>query len=204
MNEIKTFILDLDNKEKEIKQNSANVKSIVSEINNLIDNFLKKKELPKYEKEALEALKQSYSSNIKLSEKRKEIESKKQLIKENLKAKYLGYEIIDKSINFKTVSEYEVLNEIFFIEIEEECINLNKTYGNNSKFNETNKALFEDYFKDLKTIKDKIKKIKNSNMIFDTIQLNKIKTDIDLIKREKEKINQKLENMKRYIKTQKK
>ena len=34
MNEIKTFILDLDNKEKEIKQNSANVKSIVSEINN--------------------------------------------------------------------------------------------------------------------------------------------------------------------------
>ena len=54
------------------------------------------------EKEALEALKQSYSSNIKLSEKRKEIESKKQLIKENLKAKYLGYEIIDKSINFKT------------------------------------------------------------------------------------------------------
>ena len=41
-------------------------------------------------------------------------------------------------------------------------------------------------------------------MIFDTIQLNKIKTDIDLIKREKEKINQKLENMKRYIKTQKK
>ena len=204
MNEIKTFILDLDNKEKEIKQNSANVKSIVSEINNLIDNFLKKKELPKYEKEALEALKQSYSSNIKLSEKRKEIESKKQLIKENLKAKYLGYEIIDKSINFKTVSEYEVLNEIFFIEIEEECINLCETYGNNSKFNETNKALFEDYFKDLKTIKEKIKKIKNSNMIFDTVQLNKIKTDIDLIKREKEKINQKLENMKRYIKNQKK
>ena len=101
MNEIKTFILDLDNKEKEIKQNSANVKSIVSEINKLIDNFLKKKELPKCEKEALEALKQSYSSNIKLSEKRNEIESKKKLIEENLKAKYLGYEIIDKSINFK-------------------------------------------------------------------------------------------------------
>ena len=34
INEIKTFILDLDNKDKKINQNSANVKSIVSEINN--------------------------------------------------------------------------------------------------------------------------------------------------------------------------
>ena len=77
MNEIKTFILDLDNKEKEIKQNSANVKSIVSEINNLIDNFLKKKELLECEKEAVEALKQSYSSNIKLSEKEMKLKQKK-------------------------------------------------------------------------------------------------------------------------------
>ena len=34
-------------------------------------------------------------------------------------------------------------------------------------------------------------------MIFDVMQLNKIKTDIELIKRKKEKINQKLENIKR-------
>ena len=71
INEIKTFILDLDNKDKEINQNSANVKPFFSEINNLIDNFLKKKELPECEKEALEALKQSYPSNIKLSGKKK-------------------------------------------------------------------------------------------------------------------------------------
>ena len=41
-------------------------------------------------------------------------------------------------------------------------------------------------------------------MSFDTMKLNKIKTDIDLIKKEKEKINQKLENLKRYCKNQKK
>ena len=77
INEIKTFILDLDNKDKEINQNSANVKPFFSEINNLIDNFLKKKELPECEKEALEALKQSYSSNIKLSEKEMKLNQKK-------------------------------------------------------------------------------------------------------------------------------
>ena len=86
-------------------------------MNNLIDNFLKKKELLECEKEALEALKQSYWSNIQLYEKR----NKKKLIEENLKVKYLGYEIIDKSINFKIVSEYEFLNEPFLNEIEEEC-----------------------------------------------------------------------------------
>ena len=60
MNEVKTFILELDNKEKELKKNTSDVQSIVIEINNLIENYLKKKELPKYEKEALETLKQSY------------------------------------------------------------------------------------------------------------------------------------------------
>ncbi len=204
MNEVKTFILELDNKEKELKKNTSDVQSIVIEINNLIENYLKKKELPKYEKEALETLKQSYSSNLELSKKRNEIENKKKLIEENLKAKYLGYEIIDKSLNFKTVSEYEVLYEPILNEIEEECKQLNNIYELNSKFNQTNKDLLDYYLKDLQKIREKIKTIQKSNMSFDTMKLNKIKTDIDLIKKEKEKINQKLENLKRYCKNQKK
>jgi hypothetical protein len=203
MNDIKKFILDLENKDKEIKKNPSNIKSIVSEINNLIDDFLKKNELPKKEKEALEILKQSYSSNLKLLEKRNQIESKKQLIKENLKRKYLEYEIIEKSLNFKIFSEYEVLNEPLLNEIEEECNKLISTYEGNLIFNKKNKDLLQGYFQDLKTIKEKIKLIKNSNMSFDTKKINKIKIDIDLIKQEIQKINQKLENINRYFKNQK-
>ena len=203
MNDIKKFILDLENKDKEIKKNPSNIKSIVSEINNLIDDFLKKNELPKKEKEALEILKQSYSSNLKLLEKRNQIESKKQLIKENLKRKYLEYEIIEKSLNFKIFSEYEVLNEPLLNEIEEECNKLISTYEGNLIFNKKNKDLLQGYFLDLKTIKEKIKLIKNSNMSFDTKKINKIKIDIDLIKQEIQKINQKLENINRYFKNQK-
>ena len=139
-----------------------------------------------------------------MSKKRNEIENKKKLIEENLKAKYLGYEIIDKSLNFKTVSEYEVLYEPILNEIEEECKQLNNIYELNSKFNQTNKDLLDYYLKDLQKIREKIKTIQKSNMSFDTMKLNKIKTDIDLIKKEKEKINQKLENLKRYCKNQKK
>jgi hypothetical protein len=203
MNDIKKFILDLENKDKEIKKNPSNIKSIVSEINNLIDDFLKKNELPKKEKEALEILKQSYSSNLKLLDKRNQIESKKQLIKENLKRKYLEYEIIEKSLNFKIFSEYEVLNEPLLNEIEEECNKLISTYEGNLIFNKKNKDLLQGYFQDLKTIKEKIKLIKNSNMSFDTKKINKIKIDIDLIKQEIQKINQKLENINRYFKNQK-
>ena len=38
----------------------------------------------------------------------------------------------------------------------------NYIYEHNSKFNQTNKDLLEDYFKDLTTIKEKIKTNKNS------------------------------------------
>ena len=89
-----------------------------------------------------------------MKKKKKQKKTKKQLIKENLKAKYLGYEIIDKSLNFKTVSEYEVLYEPILNEIEEECKQLNNIYELNSKFNQTNKDLLDYYLKDLQKISE--------------------------------------------------